>query len=472
MNSHIVIFGASGAGVKVARTFINIGLDFDFFIDNDSNKFGTIVEGKLIRNPVDLLSMPITYNIVIASMYHAEIEEQLIQMGIKKENIVLKEKYILEYIDLYIQEFTDFDLGNIKELRSKNILMDLSDGLTLGGIEKWGITVADALNSVNNNITIVMNKEESNQTPDVKCNIHKFDLSFERYKESIKELVREIISQLPCVIIINRINQLFVASYIVKKHFGDQIKVLSVIHSDFVRMYEQNALVNQYVDAFLCVSNDVKNRFIKQYHIPSEKVFFKDSPIPFDTEFKKKYTEEGKPIVIGYGGRLEKAQKRADLIIPLIARLEEMEIDYRLNIAGNGSYYNHLVQYVSENKLNEKVILFGALPFEKMNQFWRDCDIFINLSDLEGIGLSMLEAMSVGAVPVVTDTAGAKSFIKNDENGYVHNLGDINSIAASVYQLNINRNKLCDFGSKSRSIIKDRCNLEDYVKYIEKIINH
>ena len=40
----IVIFGASGGAVKVAKTLKNLGMDFLCFVDNDKNKWGTTVE--------------------------------------------------------------------------------------------------------------------------------------------------------------------------------------------------------------------------------------------------------------------------------------------------------------------------------------------------------------------------------------------------------------------------------------------
>ena len=47
-----------------------------------------------------------------------------------------------------------------------------------------------------------------------------------------------------------------------------------------------------------------------------------------------------------------------------------------------------------------------------MAEFWKDADIVISLSDSEGMGLSILEGMSYGLVPVVTKTAGIGDFVE------------------------------------------------------------
>lgn len=45
---NIVIFGASGGAVKVAKTLKNLKIDFRYFVDNDKNKWGKVVEGKVV----------------------------------------------------------------------------------------------------------------------------------------------------------------------------------------------------------------------------------------------------------------------------------------------------------------------------------------------------------------------------------------------------------------------------------------
>jgi glycosyltransferase involved in cell wall biosynthesis len=417
-----------------------------------------------------LLNGTIEYKVIIASVYYSEIKEQLLAMRVKKQNIVLSEAYVLYYINLHMKDMMNEKTIELKEDKNWNILIDLAEGVILGGVEKWSITLAEGFYAKNRNVTLLTNKIEERMLSDKKNYIHCFDFSFNRYKESLKELVDEIATQLPCVIIINKINQVFMAAYAAKKIFGNTVKIISVIHSDFDKIYEQNAYVKNYVDSFMCVSNDVKNKFIEQYLVDREKVFFKDSPVYYDENYQKKYSPSNKPVVIGYGGRLEKAQKRADLLLPLIKKLEEYQVDYILNIAGEGSYYANIKEFITLYALEYKVNLLGMVEFVKMNEFWKQCDIFINLSEIEGIGLSMLEAMSVGAVPVVTDTAGAKSFIENGVNGYVNEIGDINSIADCIKKLCNDRESLITFGKHSRKIIKNRCNLEDYLDYINKII--
>ena len=102
-----------------------------------------------------------------------------------------------------------------------------------------------------------------------------------------------------------------------------------------------------------------------------------------------------------------------------------------------------------------------------MHYLWKKADIVVSLSETEGLGLSILEGMSYGAVPVVTDTAGIREYVINDENGYVVSIGDIKSMADKIKHLDENRVKLISFKKKSRYLIQNKCSEERYYDFIK-----
>lgn len=471
MMDEVVIFGASGGAVKVAQMLMNLGVEIIFFVDNDGSKHGKTIEGKPVASPEILRNSTNVYKIVIASVYHDEILHQLLDMGIPKDHIILKEEYVMDYINSHMEDLinpTDINSAG-QNSGEETIIIDLAEGIVLGGVEKWGVSLAEALQKRKKKVKIftMEGNIEYRMDRDDSYPIQLFELSHDRYIESIKELVIEIVHQMPCTIVINKINQIFMAASIVKKIFPDHIRIVSVLHSDFTRMYEQNQLVKDELDAVLCVSDNIKAKLISDFHVSENMVYYKNSPVSYDMDFVKEYSKECNPIVVGYGGRLEKAQKRADLLIPLIEKLERKGVDYVLYIAGGGSISNKISNYIQENSLVERVILTGVLPFNKMLDFWKKCDVFINLSEIEGgAGLSALEAMSVGVVPVVTRTSGIHGFIVDGVNGFVNEIGDIDGIVENIFILSKERKKLKEYGDRSREIIKQKCNREEYVDYL------
>ncbi len=471
MEKKIVIFGASGGGAKVARNFRSLGIDIAFFLDNDRKKFGRSLEGSIIKDPDVLKDAREEYQIVIASMYHEEIKKQLIQAGIKPENIILKEQILSVFLEERIRFLSGKQEYQENKDRKKSIILDLVGGAAFGGIERWTLNLTDTLVKRNHDVTIFLSQEEANLKDNGSYQVLKLNIQDEQYIASIKAIADEIICRLPCSIIINRINQVFMAAVMIKKICADQLNIVSVIHSDFVRRYEQNELFHDSIDAVFCVSHEIKDKLLQRSVIPKDKIFYMNSPVPYEEYYKKHYPDANSPIRIGYGGRLEKEQKRADLLIPLIPMLEETEINYQLHIAGDGSLYETIKAYVQEQKLEHRVKLYGSLPYQQMYEFWKQSDIFINVSDMEGTSLSMLEAMASGAVPIVTDTSGARNFVRDGKNGFICCLKDIAGITDKIKLLYHDRQRLSEMGDASRLMIKDRCNIDQYTDLIERLLH-
>lgn len=106
-----------------------------------------------------------------------------------------------------------------------------------------------------------------------------------------------------------------------------------------------------------------------------------------------------------------------------------------------------------------------------MPDYWKDQDIFLSVSDFEGASISMLEAMSFGAVPVVTAVSGTDEFIKDGDNGFVSGINDIEEISNKIEYIEKNRMKLTGFGNKARETVKVKADKNDYINYVLKLIN-
>lgn len=144
-------------------------------------------------------------------------------------------------------------------------------------------------------------------------------------------------------------------------------------------------------------------------------------------------------------------------------------MDYKLQIAGTGPYYNVIKEYALEKNIEDKIRLFGEVKYNDMKKFWENSDIVVSLSDSEGMGLSILEAMSHGAVPIVTDTAGIREFVLDDNNGYVEAIGDVAGISGKIKMLDDDRKKLIMLKGRAWNIIKEKCSEEEYYSLIGEI---
>ncbi len=130
-----------------------------------------------------------------------------------------------------------------------------------------------------------------------------------------------------------------------------------------------------------------------------------------DDEVSKKF--EGKRIFL-VSGRLNYRKGHAFLLEALKGLPDNL--DYELYIVGEGKESRRLKKAVQENKLSEKVVFTGRIPFEKMEEIYRNVHVLIMPSIRETTGSVILEAMSKG-VPVITiNKFGGAVILKNDNS--------------------------------------------------------
>lgn len=466
-NERYVIFGASGGGIKVAKTLRNLGIEFAYFVDNDSKKWGTYWEDKLIKSPDDLLEDDA--RIIIASDYQSEIEKQLDGMGILNR-LVLKEELIMDYVDTHIEEFDYVREATVVIGNEKPILFGLEEGLVLGGIESWTFMLARELKRTHKNVRIITKKTEDQEPQDLKENITFIDLEYSHYWQSIHSLVKMIVDCAPCIVIDSWQNQFLMAVSIVKRLKPELVKCISVVHNDKIQLYRKTGYMQQYIDVITGVTKIINLNMQEQHGVAKEKWLYKELPVEGYTVERKIYSKEGEPLQIGYAARITKVQKRADLIVPLLLELNKRGVNYIFHIAGNGNYYDKLIAQIEENHLQHNVVIHGNIPRNLMEQYWSTKDVFVNLSDFEGPCLSMLESMSSKAVPVVTKVSGSIEFVEHGKNGFISETGKVIPIAENLEYIDRNRHVLKEMGELSSAIVLERCRKEDYVAFFNELI--
>lgn len=458
-----VIYGASGGGRKVYYTLKNTGLDIDFFVDGDCSKWGSCFEGKDVKNPEEIDKNK--HLIIIASELSQEaIEEKLTNLGLYN-NIIMKEEILLPYLkeveERYLSVKEEIGIHN-----EKSVFIELLEGTPQmsDGILSYSMDVASIFQSKNIYAKILSTGKFS--FPEGKEELFQVvETSYETYWEDVIKLAIFMEKKLPCVIILNKQMQMLYAAILLKKKYPGYVKIVSVIHNDAICLYKRSVIIKDYVDTFIGTTEYIKNKLI-QSGILGKKIAYKEMPISGYFMQKRVYSKYMNKIQIGYAGRLEIIQKRADLLIKLIEQLELKKIPYEFHIAGTGIYFNEIKQYINENKLENKIILYGQLSHEKMPGFWNNKDIFIAVSDKEGGCLSMMEAMASGVVPVVTGFSVSYEYVSVPGNGYVVPFGDMKSMALKIGELYENPVLIKEKSIACMEYIKKHCNYGSYINFL------
>lgn len=106
-----------------------------------------------------------------------------------------------------------------------------------------------------------------------------------------------------------------------------------------------------------------------------------------------------------------------------------------LNIAGEGELLEEYREFISRNNLTDRIKLLGKVEFEKLQTIMNNSSALLLPSNIEGLSMVMIEAMSKGLPVIASNVGGARDFIKHDVNGLIINRGDSDALSKNVERL-------------------------------------
>lgn len=117
-----------------------------------------------------------------------------------------------------------------------------------------------------------------------------------------------------------------------------------------------------------------------------------------------------------YVGRLDNKAKGVDRLLRIWKMVEQHNVDWQLDIVGDGPDGKWLQSYANELELR-RVTFHG---FQEPISFYRRASIFCMTSTYEGFGMVLVEAMQHGCVPIAFDSyPAARYIIMNDKTGCI-----------------------------------------------------
>lgn len=141
--------------------------------------------------------------------------------------------------------------------------------------------------------------------------------------------------------------------------------------------------------------------------------------------------------------------------------------DFRLVIAGrkDGFRFHKLTRFIEAHKLAGNVFLVEEMPHARALEALRGADFSISISHNDGTPNSMLEAMTFGAVPLMSGIESIKEWISDGTNGYLFDPFDPKSIADAVMKAVSDEGRLSSMRRLNYDIVKERA---DYAANMSK----
>lgn len=133
-------------------------------------------------------------------------------------------------------------------------------------------------------------------------------------------------------------------------------------------------------------------------------------------------------------------------------------------------YPNYLREVVKKLKITDSIKFVGRISNDEIMHYLNLADIYVSTSLSDGgIALSTLEAMACETVPIVTDVANNRKWIKDKENGFIVPVKDPETLAEKIIYLLRNGTARKEFGKIGRKIVEAKQNYDKEMKKMNRL---
>src|SRR3989344_3955720 len=142
----------------------------------------------------------------------------------------------------------------------------------------------------------------------------------------------------------------------------------------------------------------------------------------------------GNKKILLTSGRLVKRKGVEWFVSNVIPKISK---DYVYLISGEGEEGENIRKSIEKNKLEERVFMLGRTSHELLKLLYNASDVFVmpNIhveGDMEGFGIVIIEANSVGIPVVASKIEGIKDVIIEGKTGYFAKEKDINDFTKKI----------------------------------------
>jgi glycosyltransferase involved in cell wall biosynthesis len=223
--------------------------------------------------------------------------------------------------------------------------------------------------------------------------------------------------------------------------------VIQILHGDDDYYYDLAARHENVIDAFVVYGATMERQLTQRLPHRSADIYFLPYGLP---DPPRRRTPAPGPLRLLFAGRYEHGQKGV-LDLPLIDRaLIDRGVDVAWTMVGAGP---------DEGKLrdawrNPRVTFMGRKTTAEVMDIAANHDAFILPTRYEGVPVALLEAMSVGLAPVVSNVeSGVAEILSDGHTALLPPVGDIGAFAEAIAALDRNRSLLESIGEAARRYV-------------------
>lgn len=137
-----------------------------------------------------------------------------------------------------------------------------------------------------------------------------------------------------------------------------------------------------------------------------------------------------------------------DLIDVIASHRDALDGKFRLTIGGAGES-ERLKKQIGDNRLDSMVKYEGFISGKQKEMLLESCDILILPSYIEGLPISILEAMAHSKAVIATTVGGIPNIIKSGYNGILTSPGDKDELFSAINHYLTHRDDVTSHGARN-----------------------
>jgi mannosyltransferase len=168
---------------------------------------------------------------------------------------------------------------------------------------------------------------------------------------------------------------------------------------------------------------------------------------------------------VGILGRVRK-QKGVHLLVEACIQLFDKYPDYHCVVVGaisssNKEFVEQLKSKATEANMADRITFTGELPFTQIPKIFSALSLVSALSDNEGFGLTVLEAMSSEAAVLATEAGAWEDIVRPAIDGYIVPVNDQQAVIEKMDLLLSDTERLKKMGIDGRKRVEESYRVED-----------
>jgi len=161
-------------------------------------------------------------------------------------------------------------------------------------------------------------------------------------------------------------------------------------------------------------------------------------------------------------------QKNITAMLDISQKLSD-DKNFMFILIGDGEEKSTIEKRISEDRI-DNVKLLGYQ--KNVDEYLHASDLFLSTSLWEGLPYSLIEATRAGLPIVASDVTGNNEVVFDKQNGYLYEIGDMDSAVKLIMELKNSRETLDTFGQNSKRVFIEHFVFQRMINKLEEVYSN